>query len=494
MKKLAPYLVLVCVSALLYLLSIRGSAGNPTPYQIEFELNSSGKSFETSQERSRWALILSLYHNRSFAIDQFASMGTPDIGYIKGHYYSFFPPGASIIALPFFAIGRMFGLSQLAVFSVPALFALATMLLIYKFCSRFNLHWTVGLFSAFAYGFATSTWAYSVTFYAHVISGFLILSGLYLTCFDAKRSFLRVAAVWLFYVLAVWIDYPNIFIYFPIALGLSLNFISITPKNKNYLVDLRIKYLVAPLIFLAGIGLYGYYNFINFGSPLAFSNAIPRIQDLKDIEKSIPESARNAGQSLDTRNMLNGLYTFFLSHDRSLAVYTPATLLFLFGLGYLLNQDKKREILILSVPATCLTLYIMFGDPYGGWSFGSRYIVATMPELIILAGLGLQRFAANIYIKLIYTLVIGYSAAVNLMAALTTNVIPPYVEARHLGLDSTYIINWRMILGNHLSSFFYNTLLGKSVPAIMFYAAIGIVLIILFSFLIWYPKYDRHHQ
>lgn len=488
MKKLLTPLVLIFFSFFLYFFTFRGHAGNPTAQQIEFEQNSSGQPFETSQERSRWALILSLINDHSFAIDKYASIGTPDIGKINGHYYSFFPPMASIIAVPFYLIGSRLDIAQIAVFFMPMLFALGTMLLIYKYCTKLGLHWSVALFSAFAFGFATSAWGYSVTLFAHLISAFFLLLGLYIVSFTEKHSFLRAAAFWTVYAMAVYTDFPNVFIFLPLAIVMSLNLFDVKNEDKKIKVNLRLKYFFAPLIFAVFMGLYGYYNYVNFGNPTTLSNTIPRVQDLKVADKAVPETDKNSGQALKTRNFTNGLYTFFLSPDRSLFVYTPSVLLFIFGIGYMASKDKKIEVLLLSMPATCLTLYCMFGDPYGGWAFGSRYLVAIMPELIIMAGLGLQRFAKNIWVKILYTLVLIYGTGVALLAPITTNVIPPFVEARYLNLDYTYIINWRMIMQNNLSSFFYNYILDKSFPAFYYYLGILAFTSILFTILIWIPK------
>ena len=173
------YLALAIIAIVFFTLTIRGNVGNPTPEQIDKSLNHNGQAFETSQERSRYALILSMYYDHAFSIDNYASMGTPDIGFIKGHFFSFFPPGASVLALPLFVVGQQLGIAQLAVFSITTLFSFFTMLLIIRFCYQLKLHWSICLLAAISFGFATNAWGYSVTLYAHVISSFFILLGLY---------------------------------------------------------------------------------------------------------------------------------------------------------------------------------------------------------------------------------------------------------------------------------------------------------------------------
>lgn len=480
------FLLLLIVSSLLFTLTFRGSVGNPTPEQIDLELNSSGQVFETSQERSRYALILSLYHDKSFAIDNYASMGTPDIGYINGHYYSFFPPGASVMALPLFIWGQKLGIAQIAVFMLPIIFSIATMIMIIAFGNKLKLDWKLSLLAALSFGFATNAWGYSVTFYAHVISAFFLLTGLYTTIFikDWKGALL----FWLSYSLAVFIDFPNLFIFMPMALVQAFRFFSVEDSSKKITINFKWVQFFAPFLFVALMLGYGYYNYVQFGDPMRLSNTIPRVKDLKEIEAASPESGREAVGALNTRNMLEGFNSFLISTDRGLLFYTPIAFLAILGIGAFSKKNKDSEVLILAVPLTCLILYTMFGDPYGGWAFGSRYVLAVMPELMILAAVGLQRYAKNIWIKILFSLVFVYSSAVSLLAPLTTNVIPPLVEARGLGLQASYIININMLKNNELNSYFYNHVLHQSIPGLTYYAIIAVIIAAIGVTLIWLPK------
>lgn len=486
-KRLSLALIII-VSGLLFILSFKGNPGNPTPQQIEFELNGSGQPFESSQERSRWALILSLYHDKTFAIDNYASMGTPDIGYIRGHYYSFFPPGLSIIALPFYALGLALGNSQLVVFMMPMLFGIGTIVLIYLFCRQLRIVNSIALLSALGFGFATPAWGYSTTLFAHVLSAFFILLGLYLAIFNKNMKWYKLMLTWLIYAALVFIDFPNVFIFAPVAIFMSFNVFTFKQLGNSALkLGIRPKHILAGSVFVFAMLLYGYYNFLNFGHPLYLSNTIPRVRDLKVVEESVPEEYRNAGQSLNTRNIVNGLYTFTISRDRGLLIYSPVVLLSIFGIFYFRYKQNQMKLLLVSIPVTCLILYSMFGDPYGGWAFGSRYMVAIMPELLILAGVGFNYLYNRSSIKILYNAVYVYSMGMALLAAITTNIVPPRVEAEQLGLESTFIVNWQMLKNGTLSSYFYNHLLNRSVSALSYYFIIFIALAVIFSILVWLP-------
>lgn len=486
MKKLA-FITLTILSVIFYSLTFRGNVGNPTPTQIEAELGKAGKPFETSQERSRYAVILSMYHEKSVNIDKYASMGTPDVGKINGHYYSFFPIGTSLLALPLYIIGIKLGIAQLLVFSISTIFAFGTMLLIVQFLNKLGAHWTISVLSALMFGFATNAWGYSVTLYAHLISAFLILAGLYLVSFvEGKYETAKVFLVWILYGLAVYVDFPNLFIFLPIVVMLSLNILSLKEKRSMYQVGIRPLYLFAPVIFLVMLAFYAWYNQTHFGGPLVLSNNLPRVKDLRTADLAIPEQEKNVSTALNTRYMLEGLRSFTISKDRGILIYSPVVLLFIFGIGYLKDKLKKVEVGLLALPAMCLVLYTMFPDPYGGWAFGSRYMIAVLPQLCILAGIGLMKFSKNIFVKALYTVVFAYSAGVSLLAPLTTNVIPPIVEARDAGLPSDYSINIKMLQNNDLNSFIYNNFFSSQLSGMQYYSVILTGVLLVGLVFIWY--------
>lgn len=485
LRMIVPAVIVV----LLYVLTIRGNWGNPTPHEIEYELSTNGQAFETSQERSRFAMILALFHERRIAIDSYASMGTPDIGFIHGHYYSFFPPGASLLALPLFLLSNQIGATQLAVFSLSTMYAIGTMLLIIAYCRRLGLRWPLAMLAAISFAFATNAWGYSVTFYAHLISAFYLLLGLYVLSFS--ESWKGALMFWFSYAIAVFVDFPNLLIFFPMAVLQSLKMIQVVTNERKTILSLNIGQVLAPLLFIGLMLCYGYYNYVHFGSATRLSNTIPRVKDLKEVSKSNPESGREAVGALNTRNMLEGFRSFVVSRDRGLLFYTPLAFLSFLAIGALRGSDSKREVLLFTVPLTCLVLYTMFGDPYGGWAFGSRYILAVQPEFMILAVVGLQRFWHTRWARPLFSIAFAYSTAVSALAPLTTNVIPPYVEARYLNLASDYRINWQMLQKNELNSLVYNHVLGGTIPGVYYYYFVAGVAIVFGLACIWLPMQRR---
>jgi len=469
----------------LYLLTVRGRWGVPSVEEIDFRLNSSGKPFETSQERSRYAIILSLVNDRSVSIDNYASMGTPDIGKINGHYYSFFPPTISLMAIPFYLLGIQIGAAQITTFLISTVFAVLTGLVIYKFGRKLGWTQAVAFFSWMVFAFATNAWGYSVTFYAHLVSAFFLISATYVVIFNEDNSWRKSLVFWLIYGIAVWVDYPNVFSFLPLAvMNLSKLFL-VANFVDGYKLKINLAHLFTPIIFITFLVGYGYYNYQLFGHPLRLSNAIPRVRDLKVVQNVSTEVEKKALGILQTRNLLEGLRSFTLSHDRGVLVYSPIMILAALGLIYFSRRRSHVGVVLLLIAANNLLLYSMFGDPYGGWSFGSRYMIAVVPQLAILIGAGLVEFRKKLLVKLIYSVVFTISVAISLLSPLTTNVIAPFVEARNLGLDSWFIINWRMLINNELNSFVYNYLLGGNVSGLSYYLATLLLVLVVGLTLIW---------
>ncbi len=491
MKKTA-LLLLTLICLVLYALTARGNIGIPTVEQIKSQHYKYGSEFETSQEGSRYGLLLSMVNDRAINIDRYAFLGTPDVGYINGHYYSLFPPTLSFIAMPLYILGLKLGATQLAVFSVSSIFGFLTMVMIYIFGLKLKLHWSISLFSALAFGFATNAWGYSVTLYAHSLSAFLLTTSALITFFWTKRAVeIRNLLFWLMYGIAVYLDYPNLGTFLPLALVLTFQGISIQKHKRISSIHIDWRYVIAPILFIGMLICYGYYNQLNFGNPLQLSNSLPKVTDAVLQGQANIADGKDEIPPLTTRNLLEGLRSFTISLDRGVLFFSPIVLFFLFGLGQLKQKLSQIEATFLATVGINIVLYSMFGDPYGGWAFGSRYLIAIFPLLLILAGVGLQRYSRSVLIKLAYSAVFIYSCAVSLLAPLTTNVIPPYSEARPFGLDFTYMAAEDMLVKGKMNSFVYNHVIKAAIDAPTYYGLIlAFVSVIALTLIWWRRKYE----
>src|SRR6185437_9390999 len=122
-----------------------------------------------------------------------------------------------------------------------------------------------------------------------------------------------------------------------------------------------------------------------------------------------------------------------------------------------------------------ILLYSMWDDPYGGWAFGSRYLIPAYSILAIFIALLLQKIAKKNILLLLFFAVFSYSVGVNTLGAITSNRNPPKVEAVALAKVSgkeqpyTYVRNFNILNQDISKSAFFETLAGNFVTAWNYY-------------------------
>src|SRR3990167_4772172 len=90
---LRKYYIALSVSfiAVIYLLTVRGFAGNVNPADLSSSELNHTPPFETSLERGRFAQTVSLSQDHVFNVDKYAEFLKPDLAWYNGHYYPAFP-------------------------------------------------------------------------------------------------------------------------------------------------------------------------------------------------------------------------------------------------------------------------------------------------------------------------------------------------------------------------------------------------------------------
>ena len=130
-------------------------------------------------------------------------------------------------------------------------------------------------------------------------------------------------------------------------------------------------------------------------------------------------------------------------------------------------------------------LYSSWGDPWGGWAYGPRYLIPAMASLSLFAAYFAANSARVFLVRTLTAILFMYSSAVALLGVLTTSAIPPKVEAVFLGTDWTYKRNLDFLLDSHSSSFLYNTYLRDyGTLAEYFLVLYALLLTILFSLIL----------
>lgn len=509
---------LIAFVSTVLLVSVRGLEGNPTSKELLSKKWMENGPLELSPERGRFALLYTVVEEKSvvFSLDT-ARYVTPDLGTANGKFVSLFAPLVSFVSIPGYLIGKSIGLSQVGGFATIALFALFNVMLLRAVSIRLGANPVAATIASLTFIFASPAFSYAVTLYQHHISTFLILSSIYLLV--RWKNWLSLSMVWLLFAASIPVDYPNLILMFPIALYATTRVINFEKLESKYKFKLKFFRVFTPIAMLIPLIFYVWFSQESYGKPFQLSGTVKSVRaidaqgnpydpdevssnnfSIESEEEKAQEVAgkkdKNAVGFFKTRNLLNGLTIHFLSPDRGIIYYTPVVLLGFLGL--LVGIKKKTEMVpvLIGVIGANVLLYSMWGDPWGGWAFGSRYLIPSYAMLSIFIALLLthlsKRKILNVIFILFFLVVSIYSISVNTLGAVTTNLIPPKGEAKLLETFTnrvekySYDRNIDFVKTSGSKSFVYQKYLVKEITPLVFYQILTISISSVFSLITLY--------
>ncbi len=497
---LIPKILLGIILILLMVASLRGAYGSPDSKKLNDVSWTKDGIFELSPERGRYGLLYSLIEDNSFYFSvDLARFIAPDLGYKDGHYVSLFAPAVSFIAIPGYLFGKYFGASQVGAYSIIAIFALLNLFVIKEIIIKLGGNKISGLIAGLLFVFATPAYSYAVNLYQHHISTFLILLSSLIVIKTKKIWPLFI--VWFMCAMSIPVDYPNLILMFPIGIYGLLKIVNIE-KIKN---NLSIKFKWLGIVTFTGLILpvlfFGWFNNKSYGNSFQFSGTVSSVRaidengkpttpkgfDFENVEKFLnpDKQEKSASTFFESRDILNGLYLHFISPDRGIIYFTPVILFGIFGIVIL--QKRKNEYLpmLLGVVFANVILYSMWGDPWGGWAFGSRYLIPTYSIMAIFIGVALSEIRRKWLFLILFYPVLVYSILVNTLGALTTSANPPKVEALPLEALSgkrerySYDRNWEFLTSGKSKSFVFQTWGKNYVDSVTYYYIVSGTIIFL---------------
>src|SRR3989344_175497 len=505
-KKVILPISTVLFCAFILLLSLRGQAGNPDSGKLNSDIWKDNGPLELSPERGRFALTYSLVEDKSFFFnDRIAHFATPDLGFFNGKYVSLFAPGLSFLIVPGYILGKYLGATQLGSFAVISVFALINLILIRAIAMRLGASAVASTIGALIFLFATPAFAYSVSLFQHQVSTFLILSSLLIIL--KYNNFWSLSLVWLLCAASIPIDYPNLFLMFPIGI-FALSKIIYSRVNENGInINLKLVYLLTFASIILPLSFFMWFNKLSYGNPFKLSGTVPRVLEF-DEENNPRFSISSTSVNLQTitdpakqeksaikffnpRNLLNGFYIHFLSQDRGILYFAPIIFLGIFGIYFFYGKNRIICTLLIGIIGSNILLYSMWGDPYGGWAFGSRYLIPGYAIMSVFIALALSKWKNNLFFIFIFVLIALYSSGVKTLGALTTSRNPPKIEATGLsqltGRQEKYSFdrNIDFLFSQGSKSYIYQTFANKYMDAREYYFLIyGLIAVFTISLVI----------
>lgn len=468
MKKNIISLIIFAFVVLLLGFGVKGDKGDPIYFQTEKD-KSVGGPFESTNNTSRYALVESIVEDNTFFFNHtLAKFSSADIAYYNGKIFSIFTPGVSFIGIPFYIVGKVVGLPQLFTYFSTLVFAILNVYLI----TRLGIRLGANIYAAFIGGvtflFATSALAYAFSFTQHHISTALILLAL-LNAFS-KRTFVNNLLFGLYFGAGVLMDIPNGLMMLPLVAYVLYKHVLLDKEDNKIKLSVKLNFIALLIGLIPLLSLFAWYNYQTSGSLTKFSQSIGRVDY---TEEGVVERRKESGPKdpfekksfYNTRKQLDGFYTLLISNERGWMYYSPIIIIGILGLIIGLKKKENRSLIPLgiSVAIVCIVSYSSFGDPWGGWSFGPRYLIPASALACIGIGVAIQKFKKNPIFILMSLAFVIYSVGVNSLGAMTTSAIPPKVEAIALSepIPYTYEYNLSFVVQNKSSSLLYNIFLNN---------------------------------
>lgn len=473
------------------IISVKGTDTPSTPKNIYDNLRSETMPFELSPERGRFALLTSVSDGKTvYFSNDIAKYILPDLGYYENKFVSLFPPGVSYFAIPLYTLGKYIGYSQYFAFLTVSLVAFLNCFLIFKIIVKLGGSFYAGILSSLAFIFGTTSYAYAITLYQHHFISLFLLLGIYLL-FDKKLPSLLI--VYFLSGIIFFVEYQSLLFYLPVLIIKTFQYLRIREINNKLIFSLKTKVFYAFLILILSLIPFFYYNKITYNKYFKLAGTVQGVSgaviDPKSGNISVPKE--NPSQSLSSFFQLyklpSSMSVLLTSKDRGLIYFSPVIIFSFIGIMPLMKKKKYVSYAVFSIATLIFILYGMWGDPWGGWAFGTRYLIPAFAVMSIPLGMAINSYGKKWLFAIPFLLVMIYSVFINLSGALTTNQIPPSIEVDSQRYPQyTFLYNIKLAFEGKTSSFIYKTFI-PNIDFRIFYLSIlfTIILLIIVNYLLF---------
>ena len=371
-------------------------------------------------QNSRFDLTRAIVEQQRFAIDAYAA-NTGDTAARDGHIYCDKAPGQALLAVPVYALfmhGREATPANLnaaayliTVVTAALPGALAVWVLFALLMSwRAPVWWAVA--SALGYGLATLAWPYATLLFGHQLVAALLLFAFALLQGERAGAWRTIVAAGLCLGLACMVEYQALL--GAVAIG------ALTARRGLRAMAALIVGALPPLLVLA------FYHWQAFGAPWALAyefSTMPHRHQGFFMGLGIPDLTV-------LREISLGPYRGLFYSAPWLVLAMPGALLWLRG---------PRAVDAMSALGV-VVLYVWMNasliDWQGGWTYGPRFLVPTLPFLAVLVGgLGTLQWRSVVLARVmgaVMILALGVSYGATLLAT-AINPQTPLGIARPFG-------------------------------------------------------------
>lgn len=351
-----------------------------------------------------YLLTQSLVENQNLSFSESVTVSATE-----GPQYSKYGLGMSVLAIPFYVLGKVLSVllgieasmaTQFTVSMMNAILTAFSCAMIYRFAlDRLNFRSSTGLFLAAGFGLSTIAWYYSEDFMSEPATTLFLLSAVYFatnTDKETKNRSLLLAGVFLACAvscrLATLIVIPG-FIFYHWMLW----------KDEQKAAEIGSDIFRAALPVVVVLIIIMAYNYVRF----------------EDVFESGYEKGGFGGR------FLVGFYGILFSPGKSIFLYNPLTIFGCLAFTRFLTEHKKIALFFGWLILSHLLMFSFWHSWPGGMGWGPRLMLVVIPYLILPVGFLWEAFTKEIKITLIAALVIGIAIQI---PSITVNIARYYYE------------------------------------------------------------------
>jgi len=370
-----------------------------------------------SGDGTQYALTKTLVEDKTVMIDNNVSWTYfTDFAYRDGHYYSSREPGQSILAVPFYFLGKFLtsylnlpyngqapGLNsdtkiQLLTIISQALLGSGAVVVLYKLCLLIYPKHIPSLVTAVTYGLGSLHWKYSAGFYRQPLAALFLLSSVYLII-QIKRNnkWHSSLLIGLFLGLVLFVDTTMILAVIALFFWYLTQIFTQSSKTK-FLLSVAIGISIP----LTTHVLYNYVAFNKFLISPHFFEGNPNFQWQRTISGSfetpifpsltinlfssspIPPNAiaPEFWSDIPKRNAISAYWATVYPY-KGIFVQTPFLILASIGFLHLLKFSKEMVFFIIISAAGIILPLAKLNMFYSPNMYDTRYFLPAVPLLMI---------------------------------------------------------------------------------------------------------------
>jgi hypothetical protein len=310
----------------------------------------------------RFEVTKSIVENADLAIPE-GFMG------VDKRNYSVHGIGSVLLALPFYILGKLIGVPEIAVSIMNQCFSACSCVLLFLFSIALGYSRRSSLLLALCYGLCTMAWPMAKHPFDHPIENFFILLSVYCMYLYVNKRKISDLLLSAFSLGIAFLTRPTSILVIPPLLIMmviySLKMFDRRVVIKKVLWD-SVKFF---LVFLPFIGVSLWYNHYRFGS--IFETGYQLI------------AGRTGVDFFTGTPLLKGLSGFLISPGKGFFYYSPIALLFFFSIRAFMKRHRGLGISFIFI----IVSYLLFLSKniywHGDWAWGPRYIFVLTPFFII---------------------------------------------------------------------------------------------------------------